>query len=162
MMCCHYNCTASTVATSLHGELVHVQLTKDSDQFTREHYETKGMNNMCVYTGIHFHTMYRIFVASTVATTKFLKLKNAFDAVADISGKWRQLGIQLEVETLDDIRAQCSNDNDCLEKVLRAWLDGEEPLPSWEGLVEALGSRSVGEEGLAEEVKEKYCLKRPA
>ena len=46
---------------------------------------------------------------------------------------------------------------DCLKEMLIKWLSSTSPPPTWSGLVQSLSSALVGEQRLAEEVREQYC-----
>jgi len=72
--------------------------------------------------------------------------------------KWCNLGIQLQVDmdTLDCLRAQFSDPGDQLREVLRAWVMTSDS-PTWGTLAEALRSSVIGENQLAREVQQKYC-----
>ena len=87
-------------------------------------------------------------------------LKNARSALYPVRAKWRDIGIELEIDigTLDSIERSCHfQDNDCLTRMLDYWLKQTDPPPSWDAILEALESGPVGEGHLAEQVKQKYC-----
>ena len=46
---------------------------------------------------------------------------------------------------------------DCLKSMLRKWLKGIEPLPTWRALVDVLKSPVVGENRKAQELLDKLC-----
>jgi len=84
-------------------------------------------------------------------------LRYVLEELVDKSVPWYQLGLQLGVTTgrLDRIREQFSDPRDLLMEMLKTWLKG--PNCSWNILVEALRSRSVGASRLAEDLETKYC-----
>lgn len=87
-------------------------------------------------------------------------MKNARSALYPVRAKWRDIGIELEIDigTLDSIERSCHfQDSDCLTRMLDYWLKQTDPPPSWDTIVEALESGPVGEGHLAEQVKQKYC-----
>ena len=47
--------------------------------------------------------------------------------------------------------------DECFKDLLSCWLKQAKPRPTWEALVKALESQTVGHEQLAEAIKEKYC-----
>ena len=76
------------------------------------------------------------------------------------SAKWYKIGIRLKVpvDKLDGIRSQFSDPGDQLCEMLKEWLKGAAgSRPTWEALVEALGSQTVGEPKLADQLEAKYC-----
>ena len=87
-------------------------------------------------------------------------MKNARSALYLVRAKWKDIGIELEIDirTLDSIERSCHfQDNDCLTRMLDYWLKQTDPPPSWDAIVEALDSGPIGEEHLAEQIKQKYC-----
>ena len=87
------------------------------------------------------------------------KLKDLENELTPIATKWREIGIQLDltpeeleiinVEEKDSIRRK-------LISMLTKWLKQVIPQPSWKGLVVALSSQAVDEEGLATKLEQKY------
>ncbi len=73
--------------------------------------------------------------------------------------KWYNIGLKLGVEshTLDSIGDRFDDPTDCLREVIKQWLKGGSPQPTWRALVDALKSCVVGEEKLASELEAKYC-----
>ena len=72
---------------------------------------------------------------------------------------WYHLGLQLKQNflSLDRIRAQFSDPTGQLLEMLKTWLTTADK-PSWETLTDALRSRNVGENQLADHLEAKYCL----
>ena len=71
---------------------------------------------------------------------------------------WEDIGVELEVDdgTLKQIKTDNPGDSkSCLRELLRKWLSCVDPQPSWASIVEAI--EGIGDEGLATEIKEKYC-----
>ena len=84
------------------------------------------------------------------------------DVAAVIPAKWRLVGVQLKLPngTLDEIQAQNAGSPDqCIlsfQRVFTKWKHlGTSPY-TWETMINALSSQSVGEVALANEMKEKY------
>ena len=87
-------------------------------------------------------------------------MKNARSALYPARAKWRNIGIELEINigTLDSIERSFHFDHiECLTRMLDYWLKQTDPLPSWDAIVEALESGPVGEGHLAEQLKKRYC-----
>ena len=87
-------------------------------------------------------------------------MKNARSALYPVRAKWRNFGIELEIDmgTLDSIERSFHFDHtECLTRMLDYWLKQTDPPPSWDAIVEALESGPVGEGHLAEQLKLKYC-----
>ena len=78
------------------------------------------------------------------------------DALWDARTKWYVFGLALGVDetTLDAINGK--DDDTCFRMMISKWLKMAYPRPSWEVLVKALCSPSVGRRDIAEEIAEKY------
>ena len=87
-------------------------------------------------------------------------MKNARSALYPVRAKWKDIGIELDVDigTLDSIERSCHfQDNNCPTRMLDFWFKQTDSPLSWDAIVEALESGPVGEEYLAEQIKQKYC-----
>ena len=74
--------------------------------------------------------------------------------------KWYYIGLKLgvEVSELDAIKIDNAEAvKDCYLEMLKCWLKGVAPEPTWAALAEALASDMVDEGGLAEKLKSRYC-----
>ena len=88
------------------------------------------------------------------------------DNIKDVQGlvwnartKWSNLGLELGINVTDLEVIEKDNRSDvdtCFKKMLLMWLKMVNPLPSWEGLVSALGKSSVGRKDIAEQIQKKY------
>ena len=86
-------------------------------------------------------------------------LKDVQDLVWDARTKWSNLGLELgiKIADLEVIENNCKSDIDsCFKNMLLMWLRMVDPLPTWEGLVSALGKSSVGRKDIAENIRKKY------
>ena len=81
------------------------------------------------------------------------------EEVLDVTAEWYQLGLQLKLKTrrLDSIQAQIPDPKRQLLEMLKVWLTTSDNT-SWKILTDALRSRSVGANQLAEHLETKYCL----
>ena len=81
------------------------------------------------------------------------------EELLDVRTKWYHLGLQLKVRvrTLDRIRAEFRNPRDQLMEMLKTLLTTSDNT-SWKTLTDALSSRSVGANLLADILEAKYCL----
>ena len=86
-------------------------------------------------------------------------LLKVMEELADVRAKWYNigLGLGLSVGTLDGIKTDHSNISDCLREALKTWLKAYLPPPTWSKVVEALGTKTVGEAKLATDLECKYC-----
>ena len=86
-------------------------------------------------------------------------LADVVDAVHTAMHKWRAIGLQLRVpeDTLEGIQVQHTKPADCLREMLQQWLVHLWTPPTWSSLVQALSSGVVGEMGLAEVIRMRYC-----
>lgn len=76
------------------------------------------------------------------------------------STKWYKIGLRLKVPVakLDGIRREFSDQEECLCEMLKEWLKGTAGTrQNWEVLIEALGSQTVGETQLADQLEMKHC-----
>ena len=62
----------------------------------------------------------------------------------------------MTADYLDTIRKSNDDPQDCLREVLRRWLSGVDPQPSWKALITALSSPAVKYHALAREIEERY------
>ena len=75
-----------------------------------------------------------------------------------VSDKWEDIGIELEVDDdkLVQIRTEFSGDNKkCLREMMREWLKGNYPPPSWEAIAQVMDDMKENE--LATHLRSKYC-----
>ena len=84
-------------------------------------------------------------------------LKVVFEEVYDVSAKWYELGITLEIRIslLNTIQKQFSDPQSCLLEVITMWLKSSNSS-TWGTLIDALKTSVVGEHRLAEELRMKY------
>ncbi len=72
----------------------------------------------------------------------------------EVPHQWYDIGAYLEIRTpeLDGIKQKCLNDpKKCLLAMLGAWLDRDDPPPTWEAMAEAL--EIVGKENVARKIE---------
>ena len=77
----------------------------------------------------------------------------------DTRAKWYDIGLQLRlgVGTLNAIKKDNNSTSDCLRETLTTWLKTCPSLPTWNNIVNALRSSTVGEVRLAADLEQKYC-----
>ena len=78
-------------------------------------------------------------------TTDDLQL--VLNAAWDACCKWYNIGIQLGINSsdLDAIKMRCHDDPDnCFRELIKNWLRGNNPRPTWSAIATALRARSVG------------------
>ena len=73
-------------------------------------------------------------------------LRKVQRAAWDARAKWYNIGLELDIDpgTLDTIKRDNDNSDDRFRAMLTTWLKMTEPKPTWEVLVEALQSPTVG------------------
>ena len=89
-------------------------------------------------------------------------LKKILNSLWDARTKWYNMGIQLEmkVPVLETIKQNHPNEVDlCFTMMLTEWLKQTDPPPTWEALVDALKSSSVGYGELGRTIQKSYCSK---
>ena len=84
-------------------------------------------------------------------------LKSLHSELHPVAEKWYSLGLHLQipVKTLKCIEAEYKQMNRCLLEMLTVWLKCTTPPPTWNILTEALESPSVGENLLAQQLRDK-------
>lgn len=90
------------------------------------------------------------------------KLEDLLDALQHkVAHKWKRLGVFLNIPTgrLDNIEADHHNTQDCLQEMLKVWLNRVHPPPTWASIINALDSDAVEEQRLAKELREQYAVK---
>ena len=89
-------------------------------------------------------------------------LGQVLEELHNVSPRWYKIGLQLKLspDTMDKIKGEESDSNDQLLEMLKVWLKNVEPTPTWEALVQALRTRSVGRDKEANRLEEKYCKGR--
>ena len=88
-------------------------------------------------------------------------LRMLMEELSNISVKWNDIGLQLGVSigTLNAIKKDCNSTSDCLRETLTTWLKTC-PSPTWNNMVDALRSKTVGEMNLAADLEQKYHLRQ--
>ena len=86
-------------------------------------------------------------------------LAQVLEELHNVSPWWYNIGLQLKLspDTMDKIKGEESDSNVQLREMLKVWLKRVEPTPTWEALVQALKTRSVGRGQEANKLEEKYC-----
>ena len=84
-------------------------------------------------------------------------LKDVQELLVEVSYKWYDIGIQLNMNPgdLDRIQSRYSDPADCLRVMLKEWLAGTNPYPTLESLAQALESRTMKKGQLANKVRQK-------
>jgi hypothetical protein len=78
----------------------------------------------------------------------------------DARTKWKMIGLGLHLPP-PDLDAMSGNHLECLENSLKQWLNGIDPLPTWDALIAVLRLPTVGEKKKAKELEEKFCRVTP-
>ncbi len=89
--------------------------------------------------------------------------KGVRKALYRVRYKWRAIGIEFGF-SIDDLSSIASEPTLCdhdahLSEMIALCLKRRDPRPTWKELIEALQSETVGEEGLAADLKEKLTQK---
>ena len=99
------------------------------------------------------------FFASTTsgAPLGIADLATVLNETFPCCAKWYNLGVllQMDVGTLERIKAQYGDPGDQLREVLRTWLTTSDN-PTWEAMVQALKSPVINEVRLARDLQQKY------
>ena len=91
-------------------------------------------------------------------------LSVVMEELNDTRVKWYNIGLQLRMSigTLDAIKEQYDDFSHCLRETLKAWLKTCPSAPTWNNIVAALKSSTVGEVRLAADLEQKYCSTQDA
>ena len=87
------------------------------------------------------------------------KLKDLMRELKVAASDWEYIGIELEIEDSDLKQIKSDNSGDskaCLREMLRMWLSGVAPPPSWSAIVEALDN--LGHKDIAHHIRTIYCV----
>ena len=101
---------------------------------------------------------YRIYLISTydiIGKLSIDDLQKVQDSTWDVRAKWFNIGLALGISagTLDAVKKTHQSDcDDCYTSVMKIWLRGVDPHPTWAALSDALKSTSVGCGHLAEQL----------
>jgi len=79
--------------------------------------------------------------------------------------EWYNLGLELgqRPSTLDSIAVQYSSDpSQCFRQVLKVWLKGVDPSPTWQAMVNALKSPTVAQPQVAEQIQTELSPQTPS
>ena len=79
--------------------------------------------------------------------------------------EWYNLGLELgqRPSTLDSIAVQYSSDpSQCFRQVLKVWLKGVDPRPTWQAMVNALKSPTVARPQVAEQIQTELSPQTPS
>ena len=85
-------------------------------------------------------------------------LADVRELTSEATPRWKELGLQLKLKptSLDVIAMDSHDTRECFREMLREWLRMADPSPTWEALITALKSESVGLRDLARKV-ERAC-----
>ncbi len=110
----------------------------------------------------HLYTKLKLLFPFTgpLSETDF---KGVHKALYRVRYKWHAIGIEfgLSIDDLSSIASEPTlrNHDARLSEMIALWLKRRDPTPTWKELIEALQSETVGEEGLAADLKEKLTKK---
>ena len=98
-----------------------------------------------------------MFLAMCLAGTS-LTLNTVFSALHSVSPKWFNIGLRLHVpiSRLKIIETDGHGAEERMRTMLDYWLNNA-TVPSWNALVDALKTPTVGESRLAKDLGERHC-----
>ena len=88
-------------------------------------------------------------------------LSKVRNVIWDAKTEWYDLGLELNLSesTLQTIKKDNPTDvKACFREMLSKWLKMVDPLPSWEGLLEALKKPCVGHKNLAMKIAREHQI----
>ena len=113
--------------------------------------DDSGKLSLVCYTG---NVSNRAFCAVTG-----LNMQNLMNELVTVTSKYFTFGIQLKIDEdkLEEFEVNYQDASRRFSAVLSHWKKGNTKRPvEWESIFKALESRSVGEKGLAKQLREKY------
>ena len=93
------------------------------------------------------------------STVTGLNMKNLMNELAPVTSKFFEFGIQLGIheDKLEELEGNHRVANRCFSAVLSFWKKGNTDMPvEWESICKALESPSVGQKGLAKQLRKAY------
>ena len=121
----------------------------------------KNLRDILIFKGINllFHaaTSGELSLQQWRHKTEIPSLRKLFQELHHVSIMWFHLGIALKipVSVLISIKSDHRNTERAFIEMLQVWLKMS-PQPTWEAIVNALKSCTVGEPRLATEIEAKY------
>ena len=93
-----------------------------------------------------------------VVGQKPVSLREAADALHKAQNKWEAIGLQLgvDVDELESIDESHKKNDKKLFEMLKKLLTADENT-TWKAIVKALRNKTVGRNGIANEIEKKYC-----
>ena len=84
------------------------------------------------------------------------ELKDLLKELYTKASDWINIGVFLDIDPgrLDNIKAENHTVQDYLREMLRIWLKGVSPPPSWAAIAEAI--ELLGDQTLADQLRTKY------
>lgn len=94
------------------------------------------------------------YLAPTAVLTRS-NLKDVLRAAYPAREKWWWIGLELGIEDseLDGIKG---SDEECLRRMISAWLQRRSLSPSWQSLANALRDKMVGHEDVADDIEKTF------
>ncbi len=88
-----------------------------------------------------------------------------YSALLPTKAKWLMIGVclGLRIEEMEGTEKENIRDGleTCLRKMVSMWLKQRELNPSWQTLVNVLGSVVIGEQGVADDIQQKHMKETP-
>ena len=108
---------------------------------------------------VHKEPDFRIFIkrlSTNLDTDQKPTLKPALKLLFPLASKWYNIGVFLDIPegTLDAIKVDHTDVDDCLREMLKKWLTNVNPHPTWSSLAEAV---ELFDPNKAEEIYQKNC-----
>ena len=118
------------------------------------------VNSQSMEGGSNYETLF-VFICTGQLSLK--DLNRVRREVWAARSKWFNIGLELDLEVsdLNTINRKHNRDADnCLRDCLKLWLRGSHQPPTWSAMVKVLRSPAVGFAEIADEIEEKYIIKR--
>ena len=120
---------------------------------------TSAMKELQNFSGlitcINIYVTYHYTQFNLIGQLNDKNLSQVLNKTCDARSRWYHIGLALGIPagTLDAVRETQQGDCDkCYTEMLKVWLRGVDPQPTWSALSDALKSTSVGYGHLAEQL----------
>lgn len=101
------------------------------------------------------------FIFSCIDILSVKDLSTVEQSIKDVSTKWHELGLELDLEraTLNKIKTDNNNKTiaTCFAAMLTVWLKRPTPRPTWSALIKALLSPRVNFPKVAQKLSKMIC-----
>lgn len=111
---------------------------------------------------IVYHSMFYLYISTVDRLLTADDYREVYSMLYPQRLQWYPIGLQINVphDVLENLKAECRENEQCLQKMLLYWLRMKQTMrPTWQALIDALRCKTVGNEGAADDLQ-KYLTSR--